>query len=335
LSYLERISNSINGSQSIFNTIGWLGDSITANNFLGPTGEGQENRKYGFASIVSEYYGALMDNQAESGRNLSSFLPVQSGSVGSAVKNFDGEWLNDSGSWYWWDPEASSGSGAWVFVVNNGSSVDRNGSSVSRLDSLISNTEASHIVISQTGVNDNDSNTDAGVGDNGAHGSRHYGLLLTEIIKRLRAARKTILIVTGLTASSEQFHGLGGDYLQRVLGRYSEVSRHIAYNFGLNCCDTGVRLNLEIATGRVDILTRSSQVKPENQTQLEWDAYLASTGDPNAATNAYRVFDETEDYLHIEDSNRIDFWFNLHPNALGHYLNANEIIKYINERGFV
>ncbi|UQV24074.1 hypothetical protein [Vibrio sp. J383] len=331
MSYLNRISNPANGGHSAFNTLGWLGDSVTIANYLGPTGSGQSNQKYSFASIVSSYYGAEMNNQAESGRVLSSFLPYQTANVGSAVANFDGEWLLDGSQWYWWDPVAT----AWVSVVNNGASVDRIGSSTVNLDNLINNIGTTHVIISQTGVNDNTANIDSGAGDWGAHGSRHYQLLMKEIIKRLKLANKTVLVVTGLTASDATFHGLDGDYLQTMLGRYSEAARHVAYDEGLRCCDTGLRLNLEIATGRKDILSRSSQVKPDSFTQAEWDVYLASTGDPSAITNPYRVFDETEDYLHMSDAVRTNFWFNLHPNALGHYLNANEIIKFINEGGFV
>lgn len=331
MAYTDRISNALVGGTMAFKTLGWLGDSITIVDYLGPTGQGVTNQRLSFAALVSHYYGATMNNQAASGRILSSFLPFQSGAVGSATANFDGEWLFDDPNWYWWDPDAAS----WIAVADNGISVSRNGTNTVLLNNLINDTTCYHVIISQTGVNDNTANIDAGAGDDGAHGSRHYRLLMEEIIKRLKAADKTVMIVTGLTASEATFHGLSGNYVQNLIGRFSESARHAAYNEGLRCCDTGLRLNLEIANGRVDILTRSSNYKPDVLTQQEWDDYLAATGDPNADTNLYRVFDESEDYLHIEDADRTDFWFNIHPNAFGHYLNANEIIKFINEGGFV
>lgn len=330
MSYLNRINNSLVGGISIFEKIGWLGDSITVLDYLGPTGDGPDNQKLSFASIVSSYYGAGSNNQASSGRILSSFLPAQSGPVGAAVKNFDGEWLDDSGTWYWWDPVAAD----WVAPAQVGAAIDRNGTNTAQLDALINDVATTHIVIAHSGINDDSANNDGAAGDNGAHGSRHYKLLLTEILKRLFEADKTVMLATGFTISDPTFHGFSDNTTLIRISRYSEASRQVAYTDKINCCSTGLRLALELSLGRVDILTRNSQVKPDNQTQPEWDAYLAGTGDAQAETNGFRVFDETEDYLHIEDADRNPFWYNIHPNVLGHYIIANELLKYINENGF-
>jgi len=332
MSFTDRISNGIVGSPFNITQIGWLGDSITINDFLGPTSQGATNQKLGFASIVSSYFGAFSDNQAQSGRILSSFLPNQSGAVGSAVKNFDGEWLLDGAQWYWWNP---TGAGAWIAVTDTGSSVNRNATSTANLTSLINNINTTHVIIAQSGVNDNVSNNDAGAGDFGAHGSFHYTLLQNEIIKRLEDAGRVVIVVAGTTAADQTFHGVGLNARQEEIGRFSEAARQSAFTKQVHCCDVGLRLNIELSLGRVDILTRNSQVKPTNQTQVQWDAFLAATGDPSASTNNFRSFDETEDYLHIGDITRASYHHNLHPNAFGHYLMANEIIKFINEKGFI
>tara|TARA_R110000737_G_scaffold290683_1_gene297275 strand:- start:89 stop:1087 length:999 start_codon:yes stop_codon:yes gene_type:complete len=330
MSVFSRISNGVNGSNGHIFRIGWLGDSICINDFLGPTGRGAINQKLGFASIVSSYYGAFSDNQAQSGRILSSFLPFLSEPVGGAVATFDGQWLDDGGQWYWWDPRSG---GNWISVIDSGSSVDRNGTSTALLNNLITENLVRHVFIAQSGVNDNASNISAGAGDAGAHGSYHYTLLQNEITRLLQEAGKIVIVVTGTTASDAAFHGTGADFSQEQIGRYSEAARQSCFQKGTNCCDVGFRLNLEISLGRVDILTRNSQVKPTDQSTPEWDAYLAGTGDPNAALNPYRSFDETEDGLHRNDATRSSYFYNLHANAFGHYLMANEIIKFVNENG--
>jgi len=330
MSVLDRISNGVNGSNAHVFQLGWIGDSICINDFLGPTGQGATNQKLGFASIVSSYYGAFSNNQGQSGRILSSFLPFLSEPVGGAVATFDGQWLDDGGQWYWWDPRSG---GNWISVIDNGSSVNRNGTSTALLNNLINENLARHVFIAQSGVNDNQANTDSGAGDAGAHGSYHYTLLQNEITKRLQEAGKVVIVVAGTTASDSAFHGVATDFSQGQIGRYSEAARQSCVQMKTNCCDVGFRLNLEISLGRVDILSRNSQVKPTDQTQPEWDAYLAGTGDPNADTNPYRSFDVTEDELHRNDATRSSYFYNLHPNAFGHYLIANEIVKFVNENG--
>lgn len=331
MSYLERINNGQVGSNGRVFQIGWLGDSICVNDFLGPTGSGATNQKLGFASIVSSYYGALSNNQGESGRILSSFLPFLSEPVGGAVATFDGQWLDDGGQWYWWDPRSG---GNWISVIDSGSSVNRNGTSTAKLNALlVPGDQVRHVFIAQSGVNDNQANNDSGAGDSGAHGSYHYTLLQNEIIKRIQEAGKIAIVVTGTTASDPAFHGVSTNLSQELIGRYSEAARQSALEKGVSCCDAGLRLNIELSLGRVDVLSRNSQVKPTDQSTPEWDAYLAGTGDPNASTNPYRSFDETEDELHRNDATRSSYFYNLHPNAFGHYLIANEIIKYVNERG--
>lgn len=330
MSYLNRINNALVGSQTVGKQIGWLGDSICISDFFGPTGSGAANKKLNFASIVSSYYGSFANNQGESGRVLSSFLPYLSEPVGGAAAEFDGQWLDDDGQWYWWDPRSG---GNWISVIDSGSSVDRNGTSTAKLNTLITNPSIRHVVIAQSGVNDNAANNSAGAGDAGAHGSYHYILLQNEIIDRLEAAGKIVIVVAGTTCSDPDFNGTAVGLRQEEIGRYSEAARQSCLQKSVNCCDVGLRLNIELQLGRKDMLTRNSQIKPTDQTQPEWDAYLASTGDPNAAINPYRSFDETEDELHRNDSVRASYWHNLHPNVFGHYVMANEIIKFINEKG--
>ncbi|PWY28199.1 hypothetical protein VV97_16305 [Vibrio vulnificus] len=329
MSYLKRINNPITGGKSIVKQMGWIGDSICVANYFGPTGAGATNQKYSFASVVSSYYGAYSNNQAESGRVLSSFLPVKYGKVDEAVPDFDGQWLNDNGSWYWWNPELVR----WVYVVDSGSSVNRNGTSTAKLEALINNKSVKHVFIAQSGVNDNQANTNVGKGDFDAHGSFHYFLLQNEIIERLHKAGKVAIVVTGTTAADPDFHGTEQDARQEEIGRYSESARQSAIQKGVMCCDVGVRLNIEMALGRVDILCRNSQNKPSSMSQDDWQQYLAATGDSAAASNPYRSFDESEDFMHLDDQYRASYFHNLHPNPFGHYLIANEIIKFVNENG--
>ena len=330
MSVLKRISNAIVGSKTAIKHLGWIGDSICINNFLGHAGQGTTNQKLGFASVVSSYYGAFSNNQALSGLILSSYLPFLSEPVGGAVAVFDGQWLDDGGQWYWWDPRSG---GSWVSVIDSGFSVSKNGTHTAGLTNLINNLAVRHVFIAQSGVNDNVSNNDSTAGDSGAHGSFHYSLLQNEIITRLQDANKIVLVVSGTTAADTDFHGTSADLRQEEIGRYSEAARQSCSQKGINCCDVGLRLNLELSLGRVDILTRNSQNKPTDQTQQDWDDFLVATGDPQASTNPYRSFDETEDFLHINDTLRSTYYHNLHPNAFGHYLIANEIIKFVNERG--
>ncbi|EJV9420729.1 hypothetical protein N7893_000351 [Vibrio vulnificus] len=329
MSALNRINNSVVGSKGIVKQLGWIGDSICVADYFGPTGTGASNQKYSFASIVSSYYGAYANNQGESGRVLSSFLPYLSGPVVGAEAQFDGQWLNDNGSWYWWNPSLND----WVSVPDTGSSVNRNGTSVTKLTNLLGNSAVRHVFIAQSGVNDNRSNLDSGAGDSGAHGSYHYSLLLNEIIARIQSAGKIAILITGTTAADPVFHGTSAGLRQEEIGRYSEASRQSAIKKGVQCCDVGLRLNIELSLGRVDILCRNSQNKPTALSQSEWDEYLSGTGDPNASVNPYRSFDESEDYLHVNDTYRASYFHNVHPNPFGHYLIANEILKFIGENG--
>lgn len=339
MSHLQRISNAVVGSNAGIKQLGWLGDSITIANYLGPTGSGTDNQQLGFAAIVSSYYGAFMNNQAESGRTLSSFLPKLTEAVGTATAEFDGQWLQDGSNWYWWDDRDG---GSWVSVTDSGTSVNRVATSESKLTALTGNAACNHIIIAHSGLNDNQAMIDAGAGDAGANGSYHYKLLLSELIKRIKDAAKIPIVVTGTSAADPTFHGTTANLRQEQIGRYSEAARQACLTSDVTCCDVGLRLNLEIALGRPDILCRNSQVRPTDNplydTQAKWDVYLASTTDASAATNPYRVFDESEDDLHIGNeatSSRSGFWHNVHLNQDGHRYAANEIIKTLNEVGLV
>lgn len=330
MSYLQRINNAVTGSVCGAFRIGWIGDSICISNFLGPTGQGVKNQKLSAASIVSSHFSCEDDNQGVSGAQLASFLPYKSGAVGSATSDFDGQWLLDGATWYWWNPTTAS----WISVTSSGSSTSRVGISTASFNNLLGVTSSiRHVFIMHSGVNDNQANIDSGAGDFGAHGSYHYGLMLREMISRIKSAGKIPIVVCGTTASDPLFHGTLTNSSQKLVGRYSESALNTCSGLKVSCCDVGLRLNLELSQGRVDILCRNSQYKPSNLSAAEWTSYLSTTGDINAATNAYRVFDETEDYLHQNDVSRSSFWYNLHPNAFGHYLIANEIIKFINENG--
>lgn len=319
MSYTKRRSKSLNSDSASIFILGWLGDSICEGSYMG-----SESDRLRFSAIVSSYYGAVEINNGLSGRTLSSFLPYLTGEPSSTTAEFNGQWLKNGEQWYW------NRDGNWVSVPNTGTATDRVGTNPEYLSDLFTQ---SHVIIAQSGVNDNAANLSIpGATDYDANGSYHYNLLLSEIVRRLHNNSVQVILVTGTTASNAEFHGTSENYSQELIGRYSEAARQVAFEKGLHCCDVGLRLNLELANGRMDILTRVANSKPDNQTSAEWSAYLASKGDPTG-TNVYRVFDESEDHLHVDDASRYPFWYNLHPGPFGHFVISNEIIKFINEFG--
>lgn len=317
--YNKDLSYTLTGLGSQIRRFGLLGDSIAESSYMGG-----ESDRFGFPAVVASAFGVKVINNGLSGRTLSSFLPYQIGSVGSASPNFNGEWLLDGSQWYWYRDTA------WLSVPSMGSSTDRVGTNPEKLTELF---DQAYVIIAHSAVNDAAANVYTGSNDFSANGSYHYKLLLSEIIKRLHQNNVTVLMVTGTTASDPAFHGKSQYYSQELIGRYSVAAREACFDKGVYCCDMAVRLNLELKLGRLDILSRIANAKPDDVTVSDWNAYLAANGDPSG-TNIYRVFDNSEDDLHKNDADRSRFWYNLHPNVFGHYLIANELIKFIVEKGF-